>query len=114
MDIQTTVDIARQQGHDARELGALQLATGWSGEKASRVLQAAAAGTDRQRILSEIALETLQTNQAWNSFLATFGLEREQFMQNARAGNLDRIGGILQSFQAFLSQLRGGFIGDQD
>ena len=113
LDIQTTVDIARQQGHDARELGALQLATGWSAQKSSRVLQAAAAATDRQRILSEIALETLQTNQAWNAFQATFGLERERFMQDVRAGNLDRIGGIINSFQQFLSQLRGGFVGAQ-
>lgn len=106
------IDIDESQQADTRQLNALQLATGWSGDKAQRVLQAAAAGTDRQRIMSEIALETLQTNQAWNSFLATFGLERERFMQDVRAGNMDRIGGIIQQFQTFLSQLRGGYIGN--
>ena len=106
------IDIDESQQAETRQLNALQLATGWSNDKAQRVLQAAAAGTDRQRILSEIALETLQTNQAWNAFLATFGLERERFMQDVRMGNLDRIGGIINSFQQFLAQIRGGFIGN--
>mgnify|MGYP001614586347 CR=1 FL=1 len=106
------IDIDESQQAETRQMNALQLATGWSSDKAQRVLQASAAGTDRQRILSEIALETLQTNQAWNAFLATFGLEREKFLQDVRSGNLDRIGGIINSFQQFLAQVRGGFIGN--
>ena len=107
------IDIDESEQADVRQLNALQLATGWSSDKAQRVLQATAAGTDRQRIMSEIALETLQTNQAWNSFLAQFGLERERFMNDVRQGNLDRIGGIINSFQQYLSQLRGGYIGQE-
>jgi len=62
-------------------------------------------------MLSNIALGTLQTNMTWNMFLAQFQLEREQFMQNVRMGNMAQVGTVLQMFQAFLQQLRGGFIG---
>ena len=97
---------------DTRELNALQLATGWSGAKATRVLQAAAAGTDRQRILSEIALGTLDRNIVWNQFLANFGLDRERLANDIEAGRMDRVGMILTQFSAFLAQLRGGYVGN--
>ena len=97
---------------DARELDALQLATGWSADKATRVLQAAAAGTDRQRILSEIALGTLDRNIIWNQFLAQFGLDRERLLNDIRNSRFDRVGNILNQFMSLLAQLRGGFIGN--
>ena len=107
------IDIRESELTDEREINALQLATGWSSAQATRVLQAAAAGTDRQRILSDIALGTLDRNMAWNQFLAQFGLEREKFMQDVRMGNMANLSGILSQFQQFLSQLRGGYIGNQ-
>jgi hypothetical protein len=97
---------------DERELSALQLATGWSSDKATRVLQGAAAGTDRQRILSGIAIETLDRNIVWNQFLFQAGIQREELAEDIRAGRLDRIGSILTGFGALLQQLRGGYIGE--
>ena len=107
------ISINESQLADDREINALQLATGWSNAQATRVLQAAAAGTDRQRILSDIALGTLDRNMAWNQFLAQFGLEREKFMQDVRMGNMANISNVISQFQQFLQQLRGGFIGNE-
>ena len=107
------ISINESQLADDREVNALQLATGWSNAQATRVLQAAAAGTDRQRILSDIALGTLDRNMAWNQFLAQFGLEREKFMQDVRMGNMANISNVISQFQQFLSQLRGGYIGNE-
>ena len=105
-------EIRESELADAREINALQLATGWSQGQAQRVLQAAAAGTDRQRIMSDIALGTLDRNIAWNQFLFDAGLRREQVANDIRTGRIDRIGAILAEFAVFLQQMRGGFLGN--
>ena len=109
---QDRLDLQERGQEDARELNALQLATGWSKDQATRVLNAAAVGTDRQRILSEVALGTLDRNITWNKFLFDAGIQREQLANDIQNGRMDRIGAILQGFSSFLAQLRGGFIGN--
>lgn len=95
---------------DAAELDALTRATGWTKDQATARLQAATTANGRQQMLSEIALRTLEDNQQWNEFLATFGLDREKTAESIRQGRIAAIAPIMQMFLALTAQSRGGYI----
>ena len=99
---------------DERETETLQIATGWTRDQVNRRLAAAQTAQERQRMMSEIALNVLDRNITWNKFLAEFGLEREKVAEQMRQGRMNAIAPILSMFTALVSQSRGGFIGRED
>lgn len=56
-----------------------------------------------------LALQALDQNMAWNQFLASMGLDRARFLQDAQAGQLDAWAPVLQQFAQLLQQSQLGF-----
>ena len=97
---------------DARQMTALQLATGMATDQARNFLAGIGEGTARQSALADIALRSLQTNMAWSQFLATYGLQRDQLLQMLQSGRIQDVMGLLNSFLSTVSLSRGGYIGN--
>ena len=97
---------------DARQMTALQLATGMATDQARNFLAGIGEGTARQSALADIALRSLQTNMAWSQFLATYGLQRDQMLQMLQSGRIQDVMGLLNSFLSTVSLSRGGYIGN--
>lgn len=95
---------------DAQEQDALQRATGWTSAQAAQKLAAAGSATERQQMLSTIALQTLSQNASWNEFLAQFGLDRAKAEADIQQNKMDAIGPIIQLFIALQGQADAGFI----
>ena len=95
---------------DARMMTALQMATGFSTDQARNLLAGIGEGTARQSALADIALRTLQNNQAWSMFLAEFGLKRDQVMYQIQNGQIDQILPILQAFLQLGGMANQGYV----
>lgn len=95
---------------DQHEIAALEQASGWQRGQLDARLAAANSGTQRQQILSDVALGVLDRNIEWNKFLATFGLQREQVAEQIRQGRIDNITPLIQMFLSLITQSRGGFV----
>lgn len=95
---------------DAEEQDALQRATGWTTDQINTKLAAANSAGDRQKMLSDIALSTLDKNMQWNEFIAQFGLDREKVAADIQQGRMDAIGPIINMFLALMGQTQKGYI----
>lgn len=95
---------------DLAERDALQRATGWTADQVNTRLAAANSAGARQKMLSDVALGTLDRNIAWNEFLAQFGLDREKAAADIQQGRMDAIGPIIQMFLLLASNTQRGFI----
>lgn len=94
-----------------RLLNSLSQATGWDQGKLQTRLAAAQTGQERERIMGEMALGSLDRNIEWNKFLANFGLDREKAQAAIQQGKIDSIMPILQMFLALSKQSAQGYIG---
>lgn len=95
---------------DAAEQDALQRATGWTTDQVSAKLAGAKTAGERQQMLSDIALQTLDKNIQWNEFVAQFGLDREKVAADIQQGRMDAVGPILQMFLLLMGNTQKGFI----
>ena len=100
----------RQAQEDTSLLSAVSLATGYSKDRAAQLLAAVTAGGNRQEMLADIALKTLEQNRLWNQFMAEFSLDREALLHEIRSGQMDQVMMTIQQFISLLAQSRGGFI----
>lgn len=104
------IGIAEDDASNTRLTAALGLATGMATDQARTLLATLGAGTDRQQMLAQVALESLQTNMAWNQFLAKFGLEREQAMYAIQNGQIDQIMPLLAMFLQLAQSTQRGYV----
>lgn len=74
------------------------------------LISALGQGTNRQGVMSNIALQTLAQNTQWNEFLATYGLDRDRTMYELQQGQTDGITNIMQLFQQFLNTSSNGHV----
>lgn len=95
---------------DARMMTALQMATGFSTDQARNLLAGIGEGTARQSALADLALRELQTNMAWNQFLAQFGLERDKVMYDIQNGGIDQLMPLLQAFMQLGGMANAGYV----
>lgn len=76
----------------------------------TQLLQGASTGTQRQQVLSDIALRELDQNRLWNQFLAQLGLDRDKAMYDVQLGQGNQ---LLTLFQLYIQQAQvaaGGYI----
>jgi hypothetical protein len=74
------------------------------------LLDAFNSGTNRQQVLSTIAIQTLEQNRLWQQFLAQFGLDRDKAAAEIQQGQGDQ---LLRLFELYLKQAEiaaNGFI----
>lgn len=95
---------------DDRLSQALTLATGMEAAQAQNFLRTLEGSTDRQRVLSEIALGTLDRNMVWNQFLAEFGLKRDMALEAVTSGRIEDLNTILALFQQYVNTSAGGYV----
>ena len=107
------IGINELERQEARLQSALVLATGLTSDQTRTLLDTIRGATDRQEVISNIALGVLDRNMAWNMFLAQFGLQRDEVMNQIRSGNLAAILPILSTFIQAAQTAAGGFVGPQ-
>jgi hypothetical protein len=98
------------EGADARFMQSLGLAKGMAGDQTRTLLDTLGEATDRQQVLSNIAFDTLDRNMAWNQFLAQFGLERDQVMNEIRQGRIEGLIPLLQMFMTSAGISSRGYV----
>jgi hypothetical protein len=86
-------------------------ALGDANDRASQnYLTALGLGTQRQQILSDIAVRNLEQNRLWNQFLAQHGLDRDRIMYELQNGQMEALAPLLLAFSQFANISSGGFI----
>lgn len=79
-------------------------------QQPQNMLNALAQGTNRQNVLSQIALQSLAQDQDFAKFLAQFGLEREKTLEDMRMGRMSPLIGMLNTLLSAGGQAAKGFI----
>lgn len=79
------------------------LAPAYTGAISDRLLQEDQTNVQRQQVLGDIALRSLDQNRLWNQFLAQYGLDREKVAYDMQHGNTDQ---YLQLLQIWLASAR--------
>ena len=88
---------------------AMSLATGMSEWQSQNVLDTARTTTDRQQMMADIALRSLDQNIEWNTFLAEFGLKRDQALEAIQTGRLNQLLPLLEMYMKATLEARLGY-----
>ena len=94
---------------DQRLQMTLQQATGLDAQRVQNILSTASTVGERQQMVSNLALQSLNQNMQWNKFLAEFGLDRAQVMNDIQNQRLDRIMPMLQMYTQTMQGLGSGY-----
>lgn len=98
------------QADEGRLQQALQLTTGLDVAQSRFLLDSIQAAGGRQEMLSNIALQSLDRNMAWNMFLAKLGMERSQVMEEMQSGRIEDLMPLIQMFLQTGGMSAGGFV----
>lgn len=104
------IGIEQDDANGTRLMQALSLATGMNDAQARTYLAALGSATDRQNMLAQIALESLEKNMAWNMFLAEFGLKRDQAMYMIQNGQIDQLLPYMAMFLQLAQSTQRGYV----
>lgn len=110
LDAGVNVAEAQAQRREARLIPTLQIASNQTAQQAQNMLDTVGTWTERQRMLGDLAIRNLDQNIDWNTFLAEFGLERDQILELISAGRLDDIANLLNSNLPAISLLPQGMV----
>lgn len=91
-------------------LSALSLATGLSQSQANNMLGAISAGTNRQAVLANIALQSLAQNQSWIEFLANYGLNQDALQYQIEHGRMQDVIALVTAYLQYGQINAGGYI----
>ena len=81
-----------------RLTSALEQATGMSEEQSRNLLDTVRTVNERQQMLNDIAIQSLDRNMEWNKFLAEHGLKRHEVLEAIEQNRFDAILPILQEY----------------
>jgi len=95
---------------DERYMDALQLGLAGGQANNQALLSGLSQAHGRQMGLSQIALQSLAQNMEWNKFLAEFGLDRDQVMEEMQSGRLEALLPLLQLFIQLTGQSQRGYV----
>lgn len=101
---------AQAQRREERLIPALSLATGMSEMESQNLLATVGTWTERQEMLSQIALQNLDRNMDWSQFLAEFGLERDQVIEMMQQGRVDLVINALNNNMTAVQSIAQGFV----
>ena len=112
MAIDQGLDMAQAQAQrrEERLIPALSLATGMSEMESQNLLNTVQTWTDRQEMLSNVALQNLDRNINWSQFLAEYGLNRDQVVELISTGRLDMVVEALNSNLGAIQTIAQGFV----
>lgn len=107
---QVGYDALNSAARQAMDQTALSAATGMSQLEASNLLSAIGLGTQRQQVLGDIALRSLEQNMVFNQFLAEYGMSRDTVLEQLRKGRIDQLQPIMELFLSFLKASQVGMV----
>jgi hypothetical protein len=76
----------------------------------NNLLTALTEGTNRQGVISNIALQSLAQTTAFNEFLATYGLDRDKTLAQLQSGQNDSLINLLMAFLTAGKISTGGYV----
>lgn len=91
-----------QQGPEVSSIQRIEegLAPAYTGAISDRLLQQDQTAVQRQQVLGDIALRSLDQNRLWNQFLAQYGLDRDRVQYDMQHGNTEQYLELLQIWLA--------------
>ena len=111
MELGARTSLEQAQMRENRLSQALSTAAGLSMEQSRNLLSTVDTLTERQKMLNDVALQTLDRNMEWNKFLAEYGLQRSQALEMVQTGRINQILPMLQQYLEGTSLAAGGYIG---
>lgn len=91
-------------------LQAISQATGLDQQASENILNAANSTSNRQQMLSQVALKSLEDNMDWNKFVAQYGLDRDKLQNDIQNNNMAALLPILNAFLGWFNGATGGFV----
>jgi hypothetical protein len=110
MELSATTSSQQAALRENRLANAMQQASGMSQEQSRNLLNTVASVTERQQMMNDVAIQSLDRNMAWNQFLAEFGLERAQVLEQIQSGRLAAILPLIQQYLAGTTLAASGFV----
>ena len=110
MELGARTSLEQAQMRENRLSQALSTAAGLSMEQSRNLLSTVDTLTERQKMLNDVALQTLDRNMEWNKFLAEYGLQRSQALEMVQSGRINQILPMLQQYLEGASLAAGGYI----
>tara|TARA_Y100000310_G_C20172378_1_gene574289 strand:- start:52 stop:510 length:459 start_codon:yes stop_codon:yes gene_type:complete len=104
------IEMRERDREEQRLSNAMGLATGMSQEQSRNLLNTARTVNERQQMLSNIAMRSLDQNMQWNQFLAEFGLNRFEVLERIQQGRLDSLLPLLQQYLTTSQQAASGYV----
>ena len=101
--------VAESQQQENRLSTAMTLATGMSEEQSRNLLDTVRTTTERQQMLSEIALRSLDQNIEWIKFLSEYGINRDKAIEAIQTGRLTALMPLLEMYLKGALEARGGY-----
>jgi len=85
-------------------------ASGMSQEQSRNLLNTVQSVTERQQMMNDVAIQSLDRNMEWNQFLAEFGLERAQVLETIQTGRIAALLPLIQQYLAGVTLASSGFV----
>lgn len=110
MELSARTANEQAQLRESRLANAMQQATGMSLEQSRNLLATVASVTERQQMMNDVAISSLDRNMEWNQFLAEFGLQRHEVLESIQTGRLAALLPLLQQYLAGVTLSASGFV----
>jgi hypothetical protein len=124
-------DRQEQRLQDAMELGArtaseqaqlrenrlaqaMSQASNLSAEQSRNLLSTVDTLNERQAMLNDMAVQSLDRNMAWNQFLAEYGLNRAEVLETIQQGRINAILPLINAYLSAQGSVAAGFVPPED
>jgi hypothetical protein len=110
MELSARTANEQAQLRESRLANAMSQASGMSQEQSRNLLNTVQSVTERQQMMNDVALQSLDRNMEWNQFLAEFGLERSQVLETIQTGRIAALLPLIQQYLAGVTLAASGFV----
>ena len=110
MELSARTANEQAQLRESRLSNAMSQASGMSQEQSRNLLNTVQSVTERQQMMNDVALQSLDRNMEWNQFLAEFGLERAQVLETIQTGRIAALLPLIQQYLAGVTLASSGFV----
>jgi hypothetical protein len=93
---------------------AMSQASNLSAEQSRNLLSTVDTLNERQAMLNDIAVQSLDRNMAWNQFLAEYGLNRAEVLETIQQGRINALLPLIQAYLSAQGAVAAGFVPPED
>ena len=110
MELSARTANEQAQLRENRLATAMTQASGMSQEQSRNLLSTVQSVTQRQEMMNDVAIQSLDRNMEWNQFIAEFSLERAQVLETIRTGRIAALLPLIQQYLAGVTLAASGFV----